>query len=79
MFIVYAIKSINRNYIYVGLTTELDIRLRRHNNSGNKTTKAYAPFKVIHTKSFNYRKEAREYEKYLKTGCGKEFLKSLIN
>ncbi len=32
---------------------------------------------LIHLKSFTTRKDAREYEKYLKSGCGKEYIKSL--
>ncbi|PIZ72697.1 endonuclease [Candidatus Peregrinibacteria bacterium CG_4_10_14_0_2_um_filter_43_11] len=77
MFTVYAIKSSGRNYIYVGLTSELNVRIKRHNNGGNTTTKAYAPFRLIYTKDFMCRSEARLHEKYLKSGCGKEFLKSL--
>ncbi|MGB0178051.1 MAG: GIY-YIG nuclease family protein [Owenweeksia sp.] len=31
MFVVYAISSIKRNYIYVGLTNNLEKRLLRYN------------------------------------------------
>ncbi|HSI68873.1 MAG TPA: GIY-YIG nuclease family protein [Gillisia sp.] len=36
MFIVYAISSLSRNYIYVGLTDNLDRRLNQHNTGKNK-------------------------------------------
>jgi putative endonuclease len=42
-FTVYAIKSNNRNYIYVGMTNNLERRLKEHNQHENKSTKAYAP------------------------------------
>ena len=78
MYKVYAIKSKNRNYIYVGLTTNLEVRLKRHNSGTNKTTSAYSPFDLIYSEECSDRKSAREIEKYLKSGVGKEFLKSLL-
>ena len=77
MIIVYAVKSLRRNYIYVGLTQDLDNRLNRHNKGYERTTKPYCPFKLIHREYFATRAEARKREKYLKSGIGKEFLKSI--
>jgi putative endonuclease len=78
MYYVYAIKSISRNYIYVGMTNNLIRRLSQHNNGENKTTKAYKPFVLILSEVFVSREEARKREKYLKSGVGKEFLKPLV-
>ena len=77
MFIVYAIKSKTRNYTYVGLTSNLNERLHRHNSGYEKTTRAYAPFNLIFFENFLSRVEARAKEKYLKSGVGKEFLKKI--
>ncbi len=77
MYYVYAIKSVARNYIYVGLTDNLDRRLSEHNNGHNRTTKPYAPFILIWSNSYPTRAEARKKEKYLKSGTGKEFLRGL--
>ncbi len=77
MYFVYAIKSLTRNYIYVGLTNNLKRRISDHNKGYNRTTKPYHPFKLIHKEQFNTRIKAREREKYLKSGIGKEYLKSL--
>ena len=74
---VYAIKSENRNYIYVGMSNNLERRLKEHNQYQNKSTKAYAPFTLIYSETFDSRSEARIKEKYLKSGVGKSFLKSL--
>ncbi|WP_346239150.1 GIY-YIG nuclease family protein [Niabella insulamsoli] len=49
MIIVYAIKSTFRNYIYVGMTDNLERRLRQHNNGENRSTKAYKPFTLLYT------------------------------
>ena len=75
---VYAIKSETRNYIYVGLTNNLERRLLEHNKGYNKTTKPYKPFKLIYSEKFPSRPEARIKEKYLKGGSGKKFLRLLI-
>ncbi len=75
MYYVYAIKSLERTYIYVGMTDNVERRLDQHNKGQNLSTKAYTPFKLIYVESHTTRIEAREREKYLKSGIGKEFLK----
>jgi len=75
---VYAIKSEVRAYIYVGMTNNLKRRIFDHNKGYNRTTKPYTPFKLIYIEEFPSRIEARVREKYLKSGVGKEFLKSII-
>jgi putative endonuclease len=77
-FTVYAIKSKNRNYIYVGMTNNLERRLKEHNQRENKSTKAYAPFTLVYSETFDSRSYARLKEKYLKSGVGKAYLKGLI-
>lgn len=79
MYTVYAIKSLSRNYIYVGLTNDLVRRLSEHNLGYNRTTKAYAPFHLIYSEEYPSRQEAREREKFLKGTTGKRFLYELIN
>ena len=77
MFYTYAIKSNEKNYIYVGLTNNPDRRISEHNNKKERTTRSYAPFKTILIEEHENRVTARKREKYLKSGAGKEFLKSL--
>ena len=77
MFNVYALKSIFRNYIYVGLTDNMDRRFMQHKKGREKTTRSYRPFEIILTESYNSRVDARKREKYLKSGVGKEYLRSI--
>jgi len=80
MFWVYAISSLNRNYIYVGLTSgleSLESRIARHNKGYEKTTKPYRPFVLLFSEQVNTRTDAREREKYWKSGIGKEKLRRL--
>ena len=78
MFYTYALCSLERNYIYVGITSDIERRLTEHNSGKNKTTKPYRPFVLIFQKEFKTRLGARTEEKRLKSGYGKEFLKNLI-
>jgi putative endonuclease len=75
MYYVYAISSLERNYIYVGLTDNIERRLSEHNTGKNKTTKPYSPFIVIYFEECSSRIEARNREKYFKSGSGKEKLR----
>ena len=78
MYLVYAIKSLVQNYVYVGMTNNLERRLKQHNNGENRSTKAYQPFVLVLSEIYETRVDARNRERYLKSGAGKEHLKSLL-
>jgi len=75
MFYVYAISSLSRNYIYVGMTNHLARRTSQHNLGKEKTTKPYRPFILIFFERHTDRNNARIREKYWKSGTGKEQLR----
>ena len=77
MMWVYAIASVEHSYVYVGMTSNLEERLKRHNKGWERTTKAYKPFKLIYAEKCGDRIKARAREKYWKSGFGKEKLKIL--
>jgi putative endonuclease len=78
MFFVYCLSSTVSNYIYVGLTNNIVRRVKQHQHGQNRTTKPYRPFKLFYVEEFSARNAARQREKYLKSGVGKEFLKQLL-
>ncbi len=76
MFFVYVIVSeIKGLRFYVGFSQDLNKRLIEHNSGKTKSTKGYRPWKRFYNETFNTRIEAREREKYLKSGIGKEMIK----
>jgi len=77
MYYVYAISSLGHNYIYVGLTQDIEKRIKRHNDGRERTTKFYRPFELIYSEVCNTRMEARTREKYWKSGIGKEKLRKI--
>ena len=76
---VYAIRSLLDGRIYVGMTTDLERRIKEHNAGKTFSTRPYIPWEIIYKETCLNRFEARKREKYLKGGSGKEFLKALIN
>ena len=77
MIVVYAIKSMIKNYIYVGMTDNLERRLKEHNAWKQKSTKAYIPYEILYTEVCSDRIQARTREKYWKSWIGKEKLKQM--
>ncbi len=65
------------NYIYVGMTKNLEERITRHNTGREKTTKPYLPYELIFTETCEDRTKARIREKYWKSGIGKEKLRQI--
>lgn len=72
---MYAIQSKKDGRIYVGFTTDLNKRLKEHNSGKTKSTKFYIPWKIIYFEVCINRMEARNREKYWKSGYGKEIFK----
>ena len=77
-FFVYALKSIKDGRLYIGISADPYRRLAEHNAGMTRSTKSRRPFEIIHIEEFSDRKSARKKEIYLKSGCGREFLKKLI-
>ncbi|MEM9859330.1 MAG: GIY-YIG nuclease family protein [Bacteroidota bacterium] len=74
MWYVYVLKSLNKEYEYVGSTNNLKRRLKEHNSGLTQSTKAYAPFEIEVYVAVKSEKKARELEKYFKTGSGRAVL-----
>jgi len=77
LFIVYILYCEKFDKHYTGFTSNLATRIKSHNEFGNDWTSKYRPWKLIFTKEFTIKSEAMHYEKWLKTGVGREFIASL--
>jgi predicted GIY-YIG superfamily endonuclease len=75
MWYVYALQSVNANFLYVGHSHDVDKRVREHNEGLNQSTKHYAPFVLATYVAVRTEEKAIELEKYFKTGSGKAILK----
>ncbi len=82
-FVVYVIKSQASGKIYTGYTSDLKQRLDRHNQvlSSRETSythKNKGPWAVVYKEVYNDRQLAKKREAELKSGKGREFLKTFI-
>lgn len=76
MHIVYIlISEKDPNRYYIGITQDLQKRLKKHNAFENYYSKRYAPWKLETYITFNNKDLAEKFEKYLKIGSGQAFLK----
>ena len=71
---VYILSGRN-NFIYTGCTNNLENRLKRHNNGEVFSTKNHLPVELITYLVFTDKYKAYKFEKYLKTGSGRAFMK----
>ena len=76
-FTVYILYSESAGKHYTGFSSDIDSRILSHNYLGKDWTAKYRPWKIIYIKEFQSKQEAMAYEKWLKSGIGRDFLKTL--
>lgn len=76
MYFVYKLQSIDfPNEFYVGFTSNIDKRLEAHNYGQISHTSKFKPWKLIFYFAIDDKNKAVAFEKYLKSGSGRAFLK----
>ena len=76
---VYVLHSTSFDRKYVGMTSDVDRRLKQHNAGETKSTKPYLPWRVVYFESFETYEKGREREKYFKSAAGRIFLKKILS
>ena len=73
-FYVYVLVSENNKTIhYTGITQDLQARLIKHNQGLCAPTTKHRPWRIQTVMAFDSKAKPRAFEKYLKTGSGREF------
>jgi putative endonuclease len=79
MFYVYVLVSKRkRGQIYVGYTTDLTERFRKHNQGIVSSTRPYKPWKLIFYEAYLSELDAKRREKYFKTTKGRKALRLIL-
>lgn len=73
-FTVYVLKD-ELKHLYTGYTSDIEKRIWEHNNKITKSTRKGKNWKIVYTKNFNTKNEAIKYERFLKSGKGRELIK----
>jgi predicted GIY-YIG superfamily endonuclease len=71
---VYLIKC-NDSELYTGCTNDLKERIERHQNGHVPATATRLPIELISYTAIADKYKAYEFEKYLKSGSGRAFIK----
>jgi len=83
MFTVYALYNPERSRIYVGQTSDLEKRLKRHRallptKINSFTKKLSGTWEVVYSENHTTRSEAWAREKQLKSAKGREFVWTIV-
>jgi putative endonuclease len=79
MRFVYVLKSLRNSSYYVGYASDLDRRLKQHNEGLVKSTKYERPFEIVYRESFSTATEARKREAFLKRKKSRKYLDLLTH
>jgi len=77
MYFIYILEN-TKCKLYIGFTTDLRERFKRHNNGEVKSTKPYRPWKLIFYEAYISKKDAMRREEYLKTAKGRTTIKTML-
>lgn len=78
MYYVYILKSLVKDYVYVGYSTDIKQRLEYHQNGYVKSTKAFRPYELVFYEAYKSMVDAKRRERYLKTDKGKSTLRMML-
>lgn len=76
---VYVIQSETTGRYYIGMTENIDQRLRHHNSGANRSTRNRGPWKLVHAETQPDKISAWQREKQIKSYKGGEAFKRLIH
>jgi len=65
-------------HFYTGFTENIGDRLAHHNSGGDPHTAKYRPWHIKTYLAFSNRKQAIDFERYLKTASGRAFAKKRL-
>jgi len=77
-FYVYVLYNEQKNFIYIGYSTNLKQRFAVHNKGEVTSTKPYKPLTLIHYEAYVNMKDAKRREQYLKTNRGRTTLMTML-
>lgn len=80
MFYTYVLKSKKNSKLYTGHTENLERRILEHNSNKDREKFACAngPWELVFFETFDTRSDAMKYERFLKTGKGREYIKKMV-
>ena len=78
-YFVYILKSEKDGRLYKGISKDPMKRWKEHNSGKTMSTKGYRPWKLVFSERLQSRMEARNREKYFKSGRGRAYLRNILD
>ena len=75
---VYVLESSIDHQHYVGLSANIESRLKMHNAGKVRSTKSRRPYQLVFQELIGSLKEARKREKYFKSAAGRKYLQKIL-
>ena len=76
--VLYVLRDVATGRRYVGITADLERRIGEHRQRLSKGSQHLGEFEVVLTETYPTYVEAREREKFLKSGAGRRWLDSVL-
>ena len=77
-YFVYIIRSLSRGTRYVGVSDDVQKRIKEHNEGRCRYTSGRRPWKLLREEKLGTLGEARRRENFLKSGQGRKWLDEFI-
>ena len=78
-FFVYILRSQKDGHLYIGMTHDLNTRVKAHNSGKVRSTKGRRPLTLVYQEAYEHKSEALKRERFLKSGQGRAFLKDQLS
>ncbi len=79
MYYVYVMRSHKDKHFYVGFTSDLNKRLKKHNDGLVESTNPRRPFDLVYYEACVNKHDAIRRERYLKSTYGKRYIRNRIS
>ena len=77
-YFVYILQSERDGSYYIGHTSNLEDRLRRHNEGRSGYTRARVPWELVHQEVFHSKSDAMKREREIKAKKVRNYIEQLV-
>ena len=79
MHYLYILRSRKDSQLYTGYTNDLRARIAKHKAGKVISTKSRLPVDLLYYESYVNEEDARERERYFKTGWGRAYVRKILS
>ncbi|MDO8571797.1 MAG: GIY-YIG nuclease family protein [bacterium] len=78
MHFLYILHSLKDGNFYTGITSNLERRMKEHEQGKNFSTASRRPLRLIYYEAYLLKEDAEAREKYLKTSMGRRVIRKQL-